>query len=261
MTASRVSRAGASRRNAEATGAGARRTHERIEQILEGLLAARHASPLAPAFAQAYREFLALFDRYQHELLEEEHRVPSCAPGCTMCCCHWVEDVNSFEAEIIADRVRRRHPDRVAAVVAACRRDMEVMERLDDSMDSPASPSLGSPAPAGPHDRTDRLLAAYYRLRRPCPLLTGGRRCMVYDVRPLTCRVYLSFSPPSRCDPGYVNDDDVPTCLVDLEESANALLDELHGRYDRFDNDTSLRSLLVTCLAPGAREGGAEEER
>jgi len=250
MTAGSVSQAGPAAGGAAVTAQAARQTHARIVQVLRGLLTARHRSPLDPAFAAAYREFIALFEQYQRELLESEHRVPSCGPGCTACCGHWVEDVNSFEVEMIAERLRRRHPECVAAIVAACRRDMAAMEGLDRDM--------GAAGGGEPLDRVDRLLNAFYALRRPCPLLTGERLCLVYDVRPLTCRVYYSFSPPSRCDPGCADEGDVPTCLVDLEESASALLDELHGRYDRFDNDTSLRSVLVACLAPGAGDAGTE---
>lgn len=239
---------------AQAGVSAAQRTHGQIVRLLDGLWDARHGSPLDPKFAGPYREFLALVDRYQRELLEAEHRVPSCAAGCMMCCCHWVEDVYSFETEVIAARIRRRHGDRLAAIVAACRRDMDVMERLDRELDSSPAPGKGAGEGDGPDQRTERLLGAFYALRRPCPLLTAERRCLVYDVRPLTCRVYLSFSPPSRCDPEYADERDVPICLVDLEESASALLDRLHERYDRFGNDTSLRSVLAACLAPGEGE-------
>jgi Fe-S-cluster containining protein len=80
-------------------------------------------------------------------------------------------------------------------------------------------------------------------------LLGDDGTCCVYPVHPLTCRIYVSFSEPHRCDPDYINEDAVPTALLDLEEQANRILDSLHFRYRRFGDDTGLRSLLASYLS------------
>jgi hypothetical protein len=72
---------------------------------------------------------------------------------------------------------------------------------------------------------------------------------MIYPVRPLTCRMYLSTSDPLRCNPDYIHASLTPTMIIDLSEEANRILDRLHFRFQRFDGDTGLRSLLLKHLS------------
>ena len=74
-------------------------------------------------------------------------------------------------------------------------------------------------------DTTDLLLASYYQLERPCALLSDNGICSIYEIRPLTCRIYISFSDPHSCSAECINESNIPTYLLDLEESASKLLD------------------------------------
>lgn len=226
----------------------ARATHADIVLALRHLKNAGYRSPLEPQFTSAYREILVSIERFQQQVLAGEIRVLSCRKGCMACCCHWVEDVTSFEAQILAEHIRRVMPERIGHILETCQADIEAIEALDRHVDDTLRTYGIARAENASIDHTDLLLASFYRFRRPCPLLDSRGLCSVYDLRPLTCRIYVSFSPPGRCDPDYDNEEDIPTCLLDLEESANSLLDELHAMYDCCDNDTSLRSLLVKLL-------------
>jgi Fe-S-cluster containining protein len=229
--------------------ADARKSHARIVALLKEMLRAKVVSPVETGFVGQHRLLLDLITHFQQQVLECEKRTPSCARGCAACCMHWVEDVNSFEAIALADYLRQRHPDRIASIVARCREDALAMEALDQHVQSAMTRSASQRAEQNAEfDQVDLLLASFYRLRRPCPLLDSDNTCMVYEQRPITCRIYVSFSPPTHCDPEYADEHDVPTVLLDLEESANALLDQLHERFDTLDNDTSLRTQLLRLL-------------
>ena len=225
----------------------ARTIQKEIQQGLDRLVSGKHDSPLGPDFRKAWRAVTALIDRYQRLIMEASGVRRSCAEGCASCCFHWVEDVNSFEAEILADFLKAHHPGSVRRIVDRCRRDemrlkqlLEVVEeKLDSVKDQPE---------CGRIDSVDLLLAAFYQLRLPCPLLHRGE-CIAYQVRPLTCRMYVSFSDPSRCDPDYINSGDIPTYLFDLEEAADSLIDKLHFKFLKFENDAGLRSLLLKYLS------------
>lgn len=225
----------------------ARSLHATIVAELKGLLAANAASPLDPDFAASYSAILDLFGAYQREIIaESEYRV-SCGKGCSLCCHHWVADVYSFEAAIIAEHIKKHMPQKIPALCTTLREDAGLLQKLDDMLDERVLKD------AVPHtvqtlDRDDLLLEGFYQLRRPCPLLDTHGACSIYMLRPMSCRGYLSFSDPLLCDPDTIYYHEVRTCLCTLEKEADELLEELHARYDHCDFDTSLRTLLPYYL-------------
>ena len=228
---------------------GAKKIHERIHDLLSSLSRSNVRSCLEPEFKQPWNDTLCLVDHYQQEIASAAHVTMSCGTGCTACCCHWVEDVNSFEAEIIADYIKGRFPDRVSGIAAQCRNDDRRLRSLNEIVET----KINALNPRGSNnalDPVDVLLASFYQLRQPCPLLDEkDGTCIAYPVRPLTCRMYISFSDPSRCNPEYINADDIPTYLFDLEEEADRIIDTLHFKFLKFENDTGLRSLLLKYLS------------
>jgi len=235
----------------------AEQVHVRIVALLRELLDDPPQSCLSDDFRATYARVCSLYDAYQSAVLRHHSKKPTCVNGCTACCGHWVEDVYSFEAEMVAAHVRTRHPLRVAEIVEKCGEDVRLIRQLDRRIAVRLAEEAWQLQRTGEEiDPVDLLLAGFYQYRRPCPLLDGNGRCSIYPVRPLTCRIYLSFSAPSHCDPNYINDADVPTYLLDLEEEASRLLDALHFRYNRFGGDTGLRSLLMKCLSKPLSDKG-----
>ncbi len=206
------------------------------------------SSPLDDLFLGHWRMILADIDTFQQQMIAGSDYSVTCTRGCATCCYHWVEDVNSFEAEIIAEKIRRTFPHRVDELLRSCRGDCNELERLDALVQNRLEEHDVRQSSEPAIDPVDLLLHVFYRLRRPCPLLDAEGCCMVYDERPLTCRMYLSFSDPIRCDPEYITTSSTSTCLVDLSESANTILDRLHFTHMRFEGDTGLRSLLARYL-------------
>lgn len=222
----------------------ARAIHKQIVEKLTWIERMEPLSCLEPLFLKNYSEVLDLFEKYRTQVLLHSKKTPSCSCGCAQCCRHWVEDVNSFEAEIIAGYIRKNFPERIPIIIERCKKDEEELKRLERIVFSKAAREIET----GRIDEVDLLLSVFYQARRPCPLLEPDDSCSIYPVRPLTCRIYMSFSDPSHCDPDYINSEDIPTYLLDLEESACDILDRLHFRYLRFSDDTGLRSLVPKYL-------------
>ncbi len=219
--------------------------HESIVRELESLLALQVVSPLESSFRIGFEKILSLFELYQNRVVVSNGNQVTCGKGCSWCCFHWVEDVNSFEAEIIADFIKKQMTlEQVKNIAATCREDEAALERLDNIINEKIAQLEGERE----IDTTLLLLSSYYQLERPCPLLGPDGSCSVYPVRPLTCRVYMSFSDPVRCAPANINDGEVVTYILDLEEKANAIIDKLHFRFCRFEGDTGLRSALLKYL-------------
>jgi hypothetical protein len=220
----------------------------RISKGLAVLERAAYRSPLEAGFIGRWREVLDDIRTYHDCVIAHSGYTATCSRGCTSCCCHWVEDVNSFEAEIMADFLRKHFPERIDAIIRCCRGDSAELERLDMLVQDRLG-KCSQPGSEPPIDQVDLLLSVFYQLRRPCPLLLEDGSCLAYEVRPLTCRMYISFSDPLRCDPEYINTSLISTCIIDLSRGANRILDALHFKYLRFEGDTGLRSLLAKYLA------------
>lgn len=225
----------------------ARQLHSDAVREIRYLLEHAPDSPLEPSFQSRWQKILDTYERFQHSVITHAEQSVCCARGCSYCCNHWVEDVYYFEGALIADYVRREFPEEIPAIMQQFQEDEQELRRLHAIVDSrTADPALMQGLSES--DRIDLLLACYYRLRRPCAFLDSAGGCRIYPVRPLSCRMYLNFSDPSFCDPDRVDESDVQTYLLDFEEEASALLDELHRHYDRFSNITGLRSLLLRFL-------------
>lgn len=213
--------------------------------ILKQLFALETNDCLSSEFRTLFSSYLELFDDYQKSVLEYNHRVTTCKAGCSCCCNHWVEDVNSFEAVIISDYIHKHFQEQIPEIIKRCKYDQKQLEHIEKCMIS--HPDLNE-ITESQLDHTDLLLSVFYQFKRPCPLLDKSGMCTIYPVRPLTCRIYMSFSDPSCCDPEYINEDDTPTYLLDVEEEASELLDQLHFKFLIFEGNTGLRSLLLSHL-------------
>jgi Fe-S-cluster containining protein len=224
----------------------AEKTHAEIFTLLTALEGSGFRSCLEPEFKKSWSEILSLIDRYKKEIVDASVIKLSCKKGCTACCLHWVEDVNSFEAEIMAEYLKEHHPGKVCCIVTQCGKDEKTLRDLNEIVESKLAAAHSDPS-AATIDPVDLLLASFYRLRSPCPLLDNGL-CLAYPVRPLTCRMYVSFSAPERCDPAYIDKDEIPTYLFDLEEAADSVIDRLHFKYLKSENITGLRPLLAAYL-------------
>jgi Fe-S-cluster containining protein len=220
---------------------------DHIVELLKALKARDFRSCLDPQFVESYRAILDLFSRYQEIVLGSYQRRATCRAGCSFCCYHWVEDVYSFEAAIIADYLQRILPSQIERIVAALRQDEAWLERLDRNVGK----RLRDPALAEQFDDADwinLLLGSFYQLKRLCPLIDAQGFCSIYALRPLTCRAYMSFFDPSYCKPAHIDIGNPTTYLLEPGEEASALMDELHFRYVKVQGDTSLRSQLLRLL-------------
>jgi Fe-S-cluster containining protein len=226
----------------------ARKIHERIGGLLAALSDGPPLSCLDKRFRSAWTEIATLIDRYQQEITAASLLSISCSGGCASCCFHWVEDVNSFEAETIAEYLTINFPEKIPGIAEKCRYNEKRLISLNKIVEA----KLASQKTAGGRDTAidpvDLLLASFYRLCLPCPLLEENA-CIAYPVRPLTCRMYVSFSSPSRCSPEANDTGDVPTYLFDLDDTADAIIDKLHFKFMKFEHDSGLQSLLIKYLS------------
>jgi len=220
-----------------------------IEGLLSELVDCKTPDPCDDEFYFRFLNVLDLYDRFQREILAASGINVVCSAGCAECCCHWVEDVNSFEGYIISRYLRENHPDIIDSVIGLFREDAEVIASLKNIVDEKITgySSLPEEIP----DKYELLLSCFYQLERPCALLDENGRCVVYPVRPLTCRDYMNIRDPEACLPERINEDGNATLIMHISDSIAEHIEILNRRFDQGCDDMSLRGLLVRILEPG----------
>jgi len=224
----------------------AEKKHKKIESCLKSIVEGDYSSCLDEDFKRKYLELMDLFQEYQNELIAGSDMKMSCQRGCGTCCNHWVDDVYSFEAEIIADYVREKMPHMIDRITVLFHDDEVELSRLKEMLDVKF---LDNPDECEDMDPVDLLLSCFYQLERSCAFLNSNSECSIYPVRPMVCRTYVNLGDVLNCDPDYINDQPAKTCIVDVKDEAESMLEELHFKYDRFDDERGLRSLVRMCLS------------
>jgi Fe-S-cluster containining protein len=220
-----------------------RSIHRSIVEQLKELINNDFSSCTDPAFQCQWEKITGLIGQCHEETINASPLRKACTKGCSICCRHWVDEVCSFEAAIIADFLESRFKDKLPSIVERCREDIEIFERLEVLV----AQKLSVDAESENIDAQDLLLSIFYRMDRPCPLLENGV-CIAYQVRPLTCRGYVSFSNARFCRPEHGNDAEAATYLFGLDDKSQELVNKLHERYKKFEGDYGLRSLLPKYL-------------
>lgn len=222
----------------------AQELHEEILVELERLLALQLPSCLDEAFREAYLKIVEIYNRYQKEVLAGSELTAVCSEGCSYCCCHWVDDVYSFEAEIITDYIRTHMAEKIPSFIKYLQEDEAQLAYLDKMLQE----KMVDDHEGEDLDERELLLSCFYVLKRPCVLVDKKGGCSVYPVRPLTCRIFVSLGYPEKCNPDHIDVEDAETCILDLDSRGEALLEELHRRYDRCNDERGLRALLLKLL-------------
>lgn len=177
---------------------------------------------------QFLKSFYNEFDAYQKEKLLRGSYIVDCKAGCSECCNHWVEDVYGFEAEVIIEKLKRDLPDLVEPVSQKAKNSCDSFESI--IAEDPESDEL-------------TLLNGFYRERIACPLLDENGLCMIYELRPLTCRGFFSENFEQYCTVKGDENQNNGTYMVLPPENIQSLLDDIHLEwYQGFP--TSLRSVL-----------------
>jgi Fe-S-cluster containining protein len=124
------------------------------------------------------------YDKYVATVLQTEDRHITCGSGCSACCHHYVSSVEPFE--ILAIHLRIRNSSRYSDLLFGCHNRTSKFEQIrhEEGEDVEAD---------------DRALYRYFLRGAACPFLGKGGTCGIYDIRPMSCRMFFSESSPRFC--------------------------------------------------------------
>jgi len=169
-----------------------------------------------------------ILEKDQKNKLEKNTKRIDCKSGCWNCCCHWVEDVYFYEGITKYSYLKEHYSTQLETILSDAEAGERIFQELyEQNLDISEI----------------ELLQKFYRLQQPCPLLNSNGECIVYDVRPLTCRSFFSKSRKQYCEDDSSSSNS-GTYMITPSEIVQNLLDDLHLMYTKTES-TSLRSLLV----------------
>ncbi len=172
----------------------------------------------------AYGDLLAEVDRWFAGCLERHPAEIACTSGCSACCCS-LFDITLLDAwnlksgfdrlpEPVRDKVRSKAVDRLTEI-----------RGLWPEFAAPYLLNLR------PEEEWNGVMSD--EDETPCPLLADDGRCLVYDVRPMTCRLH---GLPLIDVSGEVMHDE--WCTMNLTGCGDPLeLKSLAGEFDRMLRD------------------------
>jgi len=218
-----------------------------METRLRELIDGNFPSPHEKKFRTLYDEFLSLYDLFQKEILIRSGQKSVCSAGCSRCCRHWAEEVYSFEADRAAEYIRENIPGEIDSILHVLHESLAAYEKISGLVDAkPVTDNDGNVSED--MDPLDLVLACFYQLGIPCPLLDSAGSCRIYPVRPLACRIYINVRDAVFCEPERIHSGEEATCIIDPGKAVDKLLEQLHRRYDSSQGLSALRPLLARYL-------------
>lgn len=179
-----------------------RRLELRLRTLLRAQLeAARNKQPWdSPASIRgAIPELLILskriygaYEEWAQEASRQFEAPIQCKKGCSNCCQHYPMSVEPFELISFYAKIRKRSD--FAEILEACFRRVQHFSGLQRSADSNLSAE----------DRENESLHKYFEAGLRCPFLNLEGGCEEHAHRPITCRMYFSFTDPRFCTPEFL---------------------------------------------------------
>ncbi len=182
--------------------------------------------------AGAYRDLLGTIDAWFASRSAALPGVVPCRAGCSRCC-HGPFDISVADALLLRDAFHRLSPSMQAAVRGRAEGQVAKLQKMEPGWSGTSLDGISE----GRFDELAEALA-----EEPCPLLSEDGACLVYQDRPLICRMIgLGMVTPA----GRVIENACPI--------AEEFPDYLVLPPQPFDLDT-LEDLEVACLEAASVE-------
>ena len=127
------------------------------------------------------------YDEFVSAMLAQREKPITCRKACTACCSHYVDSVEPMELLSIHLRIRNRE-DYPALLHAFHLRAVLFQGLCAEEAERNGDEEAG-----------DKALYRYFLRSLPCPFLESDGACGVYDVRPMSCRMFFAESPSRYC--------------------------------------------------------------
>lgn len=155
----------------------------------------------------------AAYDAYIEAVLATGRQPVTCRAECPACCAHYVTSVEPVELLWLDAHLRRsaQHADQLFAMHERATAYRKVYR-----------PDEGDEA-------EDKALHRYFLIGKKCPFLTAKGECGVRGARPMSCRMFFSYSDPKYCRGRQIVSPANRNFHVGLPDEAERLLAQASG--------------------------------
>ncbi len=187
-------------------------------------------------FVEKVKEIYVLVDRYfssANELLEGSI---ACNSQCVNCCSHYPSSVEPFELFFIYAKIRQRSD--IEQLLVKCFSRTEIFE----SLLAQAKESLTE------SEAEDLALKEYFQSQKLCPFNQDGH-CSIYEIRPISCRMYFSLTPETYCTPDHIETDKNRSFIHYFSDQVELSIEDLKRDWEDWElSDSLYRGLLEMAL-------------
>lgn len=213
--------------------------HELAQLSTQSPLTPENLAERLPGIQQFARAYQALYMEYLEVVLPQHKEPVRCGAGCANCCHHFPMSVEPFEAVLLYSHLRGRED--FSELLEACLRRTRFFYSL-----------MAKAQEKGGEDPEEEALHQYFSAGHACPFIEQSGDCGVYQVRPLTCRMYFSLTDPSYCVPEHLQTPKNRSFIVYLPDEIEERIAEVSEFYAGLEVPEGMYSGM---LALNALEG------
>lgn len=207
--------------------------------------------PFIFAFTKEYHD---AFASYLTAILPQQPRPIQCRAACGNCCHHYPMSVEPFELIYLYSELRKR--DDLISIMEACQVRSTLFEEMyEGNRQKNRSANVATDSVDDEdfdENAEDEALHQYFAAWKPCPFSNPVGDCMVYPLRPVSCRMYFSETDPKYCTPEHLRTSANDSYIVYLPDHIE---DAVYGISEHYSLLDLPESYFGGLLAINAFEG------
>ncbi len=175
-------------------------------------------------------ELYSIYDRYIQLSAIEKAEPVFCGSGCSTCCKHYPTSIEPFELLYLHAALYNRED--YGNIIYAFHQRASIFQKLAGGVVNTAQ-------------EEDELLYTYFLKNIPCPMLAKDGSCSIYAFRPMTCRMFISFSEPKYCGGTNAISELNRNYVVELPDHIEVILSQISYRLHSLEIPQHLFAGLV----------------
>lgn len=191
-----------------------------------------------PDILKFVRDYHAAFMGYLSATLPQHKNPVTCGPGCGNCCHHYPMSIEPFEQISFYANIRERED--LFQILEACVMRQEKFSEFAEKALAREEPS---------EDPEEDALHEFFARQYTCPFLRNDGCCGVYEVRPVTCRMYFSQTAPEFCTAEWLQTEKNKSFIVYLPDYIEEAIAEISEYYEDLDLPEALYAGVVRMNA------------
>lgn len=208
----------------------------RLEKL--GPLTLETVKETLPEILEFTRKYHEAFMGYLAATLPQHENRVKCGANCGNCCRHFPMSIEPFEQIAFYASIRERSD--LFSYLEACHLRVEKFRTLY------AQAKNEIPLAEDPEEKALHL---FFENDFPCPFLLESGSCGVYDIRPVTCRMYFSETNPEYCTARYLLTEKNRSFIVYLPDVIEETIADVSSYYENLDLSESLYAGMLELNA------------